>query len=288
MRAKTSRYVRFARLAYNLAQEVLPRYSHPKSPHHFTFPQLAACVFLMFYLDLSYRDMEEWLLASEQVCAVLELPRVPNYSTLERTFKKLQRDHYDRLKDRLLAGWVEPETVMAVDSTGLIPSQASVYYQTRRGRPYREYVKAAYAVGTQSQLILGWRAGSLHTRDSTLLPSLRRQAARYGRRVQGRRAWVLLGDRGFDGHTVQPGDVIPPIRHYGKILSPERQARAELVAAARLDGVYGQRWKSETVHSVIKRKFGDTIRSRTLRLQRREAFMKGLIYDLHVDVSLPA
>ncbi len=34
------------------------------------------------------------------------------------------------------------------------------------------------------------------------------------------------------------------------------------------------------VNSVIKRIFGDTTRSRSLRLQQREPIMKGLIYNL--------
>ena len=75
--------------------------------------------------------------------------------------------------------------------------------------------------------------------------------------------------------------MIPPIRRGGNLLAPKRRARAELVDQARLDGIYGQRWKSETVQSVIKRKFGDTIRSRKRFLQRREAAIKGLVYDLH-------
>ncbi len=56
----------------------------------------------------------------------------------------------------------------------------------------------------------------------------------------------------------------------------------ELVEQARLDGLYGQRWKCEPVHSVIKRKFGDTVRSRTTRLHFREIFVKGLIYNIHL------
>ena len=282
MHIRESRYVRVAKLAYVLTQKSLPLYAHPKSPHHFTFPQLATCVLLMFYLDLSYRDMEEWLLASDRVCTALELARVPDHSTLERTFKKLQQRNFDQLNTQLLTELKVTETAIALDSTGFTPSQASAYYQTRNGRPYREYVKAGYAVGTQSQLILGWRVGSLHTHDITMLPRLRRQATRYGHHVHGRCAWMLLGDMGFDGHTLQPGDLIPPIRRNGKIVAPERQARAELVAAARLDGIYGQRWKSETAHSVIKRKMGDTIRSRSLRLQWREPIAKGLVYNLHV------
>lgn len=59
--------MKVARLAYQLAKETLPKYSHPKSKHRFTFQQLAACVLLMFYLHKTYRDMEEWLLATEQV-----------------------------------------------------------------------------------------------------------------------------------------------------------------------------------------------------------------------------
>ncbi|HEX8227790.1 MAG TPA: hypothetical protein VF826_00580, partial [Chloroflexia bacterium] len=56
---RESRYVVVARIAYRLAQQSLPAYSHPKSPHHFTLPQLAACVLMAFYMKLSYRDMEE-------------------------------------------------------------------------------------------------------------------------------------------------------------------------------------------------------------------------------------
>ncbi|MQK95569.1 transposase, partial [Escherichia coli] len=57
MTTRESRYVRVARIAYQLAKQALPMYSHAKSPHYFTLPQLGACVLLMFYLKLSYRDM---------------------------------------------------------------------------------------------------------------------------------------------------------------------------------------------------------------------------------------
>jgi hypothetical protein len=79
--------VRVARIAHALAQETLPPYSHPRSPHRFTFPQLAACVLLMVYLNKSYRDMEEWLLATDAVCAALALRYVPDHSTLSRALK---------------------------------------------------------------------------------------------------------------------------------------------------------------------------------------------------------
>ncbi len=121
MKPQESRYVKIARIAYRLAQQVLPRYSHPKSPHHFTLPQLAACVLLMFYLDLSYRDMEEWLLASDQLCRELELPRVPDHTTLQRTFRKLRQADLEKMKDQLLAEIGVEEERIAADSTAFSP-----------------------------------------------------------------------------------------------------------------------------------------------------------------------
>ena len=102
-RRRESRYLRVARIAYAIAQETLPRYSHPKSPHIYTLPQLAACVLLGFYLDMSYRDLEEWLRATDQVLQALELWRVPDHTTLYRTYHKLGLEDWERMRRALLA-----------------------------------------------------------------------------------------------------------------------------------------------------------------------------------------
>jgi hypothetical protein len=178
----------------------------------------------------------------------------------------------------LLGEWGIEEAVIASDSTGLAPSQASAYDQTRRGRSFREFIKGAYAVGTHTQFILAARAGRGPGNDAPYLTGLRRNARRYGRYVGKRRAWVMLADAGFDSQSVQDGDLIPP----GNLVDPDRQARAGLVAATRRDGLFGQRWTTETVNSVIKRQFGDAIRSPQRSLQNRELVIKGLVYDIHV------
>ena len=152
-RQRESRYVRVARIAYAMAQETLPKYSHPKSPHIYTLPQLAACVLLGFYLDLSYRDLEEWLWATDRVLEVLELKRVPDHTTLYRTYRKLRMEDWERMRRALLAklGVEGEEGVIAADSTGFRLTQASAYYQSRTGRTYKEWVKGVYAVGIQTQ-----------------------------------------------------------------------------------------------------------------------------------------
>ena len=91
MKTRESRYVTVAKIAYRLTKQALPKYAHAKSPHYFELPQLAACVLMRFYLDLSYRDMEEWLLATDKVCQALDLPRIPDHTTLPRTYQKLRK-----------------------------------------------------------------------------------------------------------------------------------------------------------------------------------------------------
>jgi hypothetical protein len=279
---RESRYVKVARIAYDLAKRNLPRYSHPKSPHRFTQPQLAACVLLLMYLDLTYRDMEEWLLATDQVRQVLDLTHVPDHSTLSRAFRRMRLSELTAMKDDLLKQMQVEETLIAGDSTSFRLSQASAYYQTRRGRSYREWVKGAYAVGVRSHLIVAWRSGVGSRPDFQFLRPLKRQAAAFGCRRNGQRDWLFLADAGFDAKGVSRLDVIPPIRRNGKLTDPKRKARADLVAQARLEGLFGQRWQVESVNSVVKRKFGDTIRSRSKRLQRREPILKALVYNIHV------
>jgi hypothetical protein len=275
---RESKYVRVARIAYRLCQKTMPRYSHPKSPHRFTQPQRAACVLLMFYVRKSYRDMEEWLLASEAICQELGLQAVPDHTTLSRAYQRLGLRWLNRLQHNLLQELRPQEEAIAFDTTGFSPTQASLHYLARCGRRYERYYKGAYAVGAESQLILAALSGLGPGADTIFLEPLRRKARRYGKPRQ----WVVLADSGFDGRTVRVGDLIPPIRPGGVMKLPERIARKELVSAARLDGLYGQRWKVETANSVIKRKFGAEISSRKPAHRAWEPIVKGLIYNIHL------
>jgi hypothetical protein len=76
---------------------------------------------------LTYRDREEWLLATDQVRQVLELTRVPDHTTLARTFAKLSLAQWERLNDALLQLLQVRERVVAADSTGFRDQTASAY-----------------------------------------------------------------------------------------------------------------------------------------------------------------
>ena len=183
--------------------------------------------------------------------------------------------------DALLQHLSVQEMTVAVDTTGFRNDTASAYYQSRRGNTRRAWHKGGFVVGTESQLIVGMRVGRGPGSDAKWLAPLRAQARRYGvRKGRSARFW-LLADAGFDGRDVEWTGVVPPIRRGGRLRAWSRVLRAELVERAKASGLYGQRWKVETVISVIKRKFGDGVRSRGLRLARREVLAKGVVYNLH-------
>jgi hypothetical protein len=72
--------------------------------------------------------MEQWLLATDKVCAVLGLKRVPDYSTLSRATKRLLRSKVlDQMRRQLLHKVGVQEEVIVSDSTGYATTQASVY-----------------------------------------------------------------------------------------------------------------------------------------------------------------
>jgi hypothetical protein len=71
-----------ARAALEAGKEALPAYSHPKSPHKFTQPQLFAMLVLKQFFKLDYRSIAQWLGRWSELRQALELERVPNYSTL--------------------------------------------------------------------------------------------------------------------------------------------------------------------------------------------------------------
>lgn len=288
---RVSRYVRVAQAAYRVAQGSLPLYSHPKSPHRFTLPQLAACVLMTYYLKMSYRDTEEILLASSEIREALELKNVPDYSTLSRMYNRLRKSDWERMLETLLStannGQGVQEEYVAIDSTYFAATQASVSYITRSGRTMSAPFKGAYAVATESRLIVAVRTGVGTGTDANDLASLRRAARHYGLlTATGKRQQVVLADRGYDGKGVIATDLVPPIRRNGKIKDPKRRAKADQVSQARLDGLYGQRWKAETANSVIKRKFGSAVRSRIRRLQLHEARVRAIVYNLHVLMCL--
>jgi hypothetical protein len=101
---------------------------------------------------------------TDQVRQVLELKRVPDHTTLARTFAKPSLAQWEPLNDALLRHLGVQERIGAADSTGFRHHPASAYYQSRCGRKGRWWHKGGFVVGTTSQLIGGGAWGGVRVR----------------------------------------------------------------------------------------------------------------------------
>ena len=82
---------------------------------------------LKIYRNGTYCDLEEWLLAPDQVLQALQLTRVPDHTTLYRTFAKLSQAQWEQINDALLQHLQVNEETVAVDTTGFRNDTASAY-----------------------------------------------------------------------------------------------------------------------------------------------------------------
>ena len=234
---RESQLTQIAKLAYHIAQQTPPTYTHPKSRHDYTLPQRLACIPLKIYCNYTYREIEERFPATDQVRQTLQLTRVPDHATRYRTFAKLSQQQWQPLNDALLQHLQVNEMTVAVDTTGFRNDTASAYYQSRCGRKRRSWHKGGFVVGTASQLIVGMRVGRGPGSDAKWSAPLRAQARRYVvRKGRSARLW-LLADAGFDGRDGEWTDVVPPIRRGGRLRAWSRVLRAALVERAKASGL---------------------------------------------------
>ncbi|GBD38494.1 hypothetical protein HRbin37_00744 [bacterium HR37] len=281
---KEGRYKRFLRMAYFVARQSLAMYSHKKSPHIYSLPQLISCVLLKIYIrNMSYRDLEEFLLSSSDTRRVLGLRWVPNYSTFCRALSRVSGKEIKRLFGKVLEIVIPGGSlalVFACDSTGFKEDVAGFYYALRSGKRRKRWIKVWYLLDTRTQVLVSEVVGRGPSGDAGGLAKLEKESSLM--------ALIEVMDRGFDGkgnfRLGFPIRVIPPIRRGGSIRSLDRILAYMVYMISRWSGIYGKRWICETVISVIKRKFGDSIRERKWKNKKKIVSLMAVVYNIHVIV----
>ena len=282
--------IQFARLTHRVAAQVLPPYSSKFSPKKFTQPSLLACLCLKEYLKLDYRGLEALLVSAAELRLALGLRQVPDHSM----FHWFARH---KIRPRLLIQVLQATArlfprrrngrhVVAVDATGLSRRLASRYYVSRLHHWRHPYLLWSTVVWTKPLVICAQQAqrgpGSgyrflrgLVAQARPLLPIQRLLAdADYDSEAHHR--W-LREDCGIDS-------IIPATKgRHGRPTQQPYRRRMQRYFPRRQ---YGQRWMVETVFSVVKRKFGEALTTRHYWQQVKQAFLRGITYNLYRAVQL--
>jgi len=309
--------------AHEFARRVWPKlYSSPWSRHDFTLPQLFACLVVREQLNLSYRKAEALFRDAPHWLAMIGMTRAPDHNTLWRAFALVaETRRVNRMLDLMAQAFARAKLLRAltairpltIDSTCFEERHRSRHYERRcrkmklrEGGKYAEKIdpaevnasrshkarrmpKLALAVASGCHLVLAARARTGTGSDS---PDFQPLLYRAWRRANVK---VAVADPGFDGehnHRAARLDmgvrsVIPP--NIGRPSDRPPAGRFRRLMRQRFDRkadrrTYGQRAQSETVNSMIKRNFGDALRS--IRAKRREQEM--LLRTLTHNVMLYA
>jgi hypothetical protein len=277
----------FARVALEMATQVLPPYRTRFSKHQFTQPQLLAVLCLMRYEDWTFREAETRLKEHQELRAALRLHAVPDYTTLYRFLRRLEDDTVDRgLSEtvRRLRRRRRRAVSVAVDGTGLSYNSVSTFFVRRmeqhadRSTRHRHWLKWVIVVDVQQQILLAQRAHQGPGSDVRALPGLLDVAAR------GAPIRLVLADAEFDSepnhqHIRQRlgAKSIIPAKRRG---IPNGTIRNQMFRAFP-EKPYRQRTKVETIFSVVKRKLSSRAPGRSLSMQIRQALLLGLAYNLY-------
>ena len=190
-----------ANLAMQLSQPYLAAYGAARSRHDFTQRQLLSCLVMRAYLRTTYRGVTEALAGNPRLRTCLGMTeKVPHFTTLQ---KFSGRSQVGAIAQRIIgriglaalqAGGTQAPAAM--DSTGLDIHSPSAYFETRRGKRYRHYVKLSAIVLCGSLFPLAVVLDRGPSNDRVQVPELLRQAQTVGQPAQ------LLADAGYDAEWI--------------------------------------------------------------------------------------
>ena len=280
--------VRFARLALEVGEAVLPAQRTKFSKRRFTQPQLLGVLCLMRYEDWTFREAEVRLSEHAELRSALRLNFVPDYTTLYRFLTRLREEDVARVLDeivrRMPGRWRSPATV-AVDATGLAQAAVSSYFIRRiehfgdQRRSWKHWLKWLAVVDVERQIILAQSARQAPWNDCATLPVLVGQAHRHTS------IGCVLADAEFDSernHTfcrqqLKANSIIPAKRFTTRRATGVRGEMRENFPRH----LYGKRSLIESVFSAIKRKLSCRAPGRTIATQSRQALLLGLAFNLY-------
>ncbi len=143
---------RVIKTAYLIGHLALPLYGHRSSPKKFTQPQLFACLALKEFLQLDYRKLAALLIDCPDLCAAIELPTVPHFTTFQKAAQRLLRMPLaKRLLDKtidlaVVQRRIAPTVSLAAgDGTGWESHHVNHYYVKRRASCSKYWQKTTYA-----------------------------------------------------------------------------------------------------------------------------------------------
>jgi hypothetical protein len=243
---------------------------------------LLVLLLLKEYLGEDYRDITEILEVMTPIREHMDLQTIPHFTTLQKFMARIRSFSFNLLLHRILHlvyRWGEVIPITAIDSSGITSSYARSSSSWRTGKTRKRFIKTSIAVDTEQQIITGFKISRNPIHDIPHAEHL----LTTGHRTR-RSACYIMG-KGYDSedlhrlirHRLMADSVIPVRnRQRTKIHGRYRRQLARFFDRS----VYHRRNLVEIASSVLKTRFGESLKARKYRYQVKEIEVKILISTL--------
>ena len=221
-------------------------------------------------MKMTYRGIVKFFRFSGLARALLKLKKVPDHSTLVKFHKRIKTNDLDSLLCK------KAVRTSAIDGSGFETSHMSYYYanawNSQDRRKHRRYLKISIAICTDSQYILSQKI-RLGPRNDHI---------DFERVMKNIRCKYVVADKGYDSRSNRYF-VLRKMKAYPHI--PYRKTSGINYEKAGIPlkfdkRIYHQRSKVETVFSVIKRKYGSFVLSKSFETQKKELLTRLIAYNI--------
>jgi len=249
---------------------LIPKYNSKFSNKIYDNPQKMIILVFKQKMKTTYRGVIKFLRFSGLARALLNLKRVPNYSTLIKFHKRINSNIIDDLLCK------KEVITSAIDSSGFETNYMSYHYANvwnrQDKRKYRRYLKVSIAIDTDSQYILAQKMRLGPRNDNIDFESV----------MNSVKCKFVVADKGYDSKSNRYF-VLRKMKAYPYIPYRKFSGRTYEKAGVPLsfdEKIYHQRSKVETVFSVIKRKYGSWILSKSFETQKKELLFRLVAYNI--------
>jgi len=257
-------------------------YLHKCSNHVYTVWQHLILLVLRQYENKSYRRFLYFLHECTNIQQQLGLSKLPHYTTLQKVSSRLESTILHKMLSEFILYIKVRLVLVGIDGTGFGYGQSSYYY-IKRARLRRKFVKVSIAAEMNLQIVCAIKIRHQPRHDNIdFVPLL--EKTNHIIPIN-----TVVADKGYDSENnhVTARDlgiasvIIPP--RYADV--SVRKTKGRYRKALKRDGydrtTYHQRNKVETIFSVIKRMFEDSVTSRNVATINHEMMYRVMAYNCH-------